>query len=162
MIGLDAVTRPLEPGDAARLTRMFSRLSPETVYRRFFTSMPVLDSRILRALTSVDHVQHEALVVAVGDEIVALASYHRHKDDPAVADIAVLIEDGWQHHGLGRLLTRRLTRLARERGVEQFHADVLADNAPAVGLVRRMARTAQAKFESGELVFDLPLVAPAA
>lgn len=163
MIGLDPVVRPLAPGDADRLVRMFSRLSNETVYRRFFTSMTKLDSRMLGALTAVDHDRHEALVVAVGGEIVALASYHRGVDDPATADVAVLIEDGWQHHGLGRVLMRRLTRLARSRGVVQFHADVLADNAPAVGLVRRLARgSARARLESGELVYDLPLVAPAA
>ena len=159
MIGVDARVRPLQDDDAVRLVRMFHRLSAQTVVRRFFTLMPKLDGPVLRALTSIDHRRHEVLVAAVGDEIVALADYHVHRDDPTVADVAVLVEDGWQHHGLGRRLMRQLTRLARERGIEQFHADVLADNRPAIGLIRRLsgAGAPGPRFESGELVFDLPL-----
>lgn len=164
MIGVDARVRrwSTEAGDDERLRRMFDRLSPETRWRRFFTAMPVLDSRVFAALTSVDHVRHEAFVALVGDEMVALASYHRRADDPAFADVAVVVEDDWQHHGLARRLMRQLVRTARAHGVQSFHADVLADNTKAVGLIRRMAReSAHGRLESGELEFDLPLT-PAA
>lgn len=157
MIGLDAVPRPFEPGDAARVVRMFGRLSPATVHKRFFTVSAKLDGPLLRALVDVDHERHEALVVPVGDEVVALASYHVRRDDPTVADVAVLVEDGWQHHGLGQRLVRRLGRLAERRGVVAFHADVLPDNQPVVGLIHRTNRTPQAHFTGGELSFDLPL-----
>ena len=163
MIGVDARVRPLDPvEDAARVERMFWRLSPETKFRRFFTAMPKLDRRVFAALMDVDHARHEAVVALVGDEIVALASYHVSRHDPTVADVAVVVEDDWQHYGLARRMMRTLTRLARSRGVTTFHADVLADNQKAVGLIRRMAReSARPKLESGELVYDLPLL-PAA
>ena len=159
MIGLDARVRSLSPslGDAERLQRMFARLSPDTIHRRFFTLMPRLSDPLLRTLTDVDHDRHEALAVVVGDEIVALASYHRSADDPTVADIAVLVEDGWQRTGLGARLVRALTRLALARGVERFHADLLASNRPAVGLIRRYSSGSRAAFLDGELVYDLPL-----
>lgn len=160
MIGLDAVPRPLEPGDRERLVRMFDRLSRQTVQMRFFSPVR-FDAHLLDTLTAVDHERHEALVVPVGDEIVALASYHRLDGNPSVADVAVLVEDGWQHYGLGRRLMRHLARLAAVRGVAAFHADVLAENGPAVGLVRRMDRAARARFEDGGLAFDFPLT-PAA
>ena len=163
MIGLDAVVRPLtsSASDAARIQRMFSRLTPDTVHRRFFTLFPSLSPTLLRSLTDVDHDRHEALVVVVGDEFVALASYHRSSDDPSVADVAVLVEDGWQGHGLGRRLVRGLTKLAVSRGVERFHADLLASNRAAVGLIRRFGSSSRGAFVDGELVYDLPLV-PAA
>lgn len=162
MIGVDARVRPLLPEDAARIERMFWRLSPETRFRRFFTPMPKLDRRVMAALMDVDHQRHEAVVALVGDEVVALASYHVRRDDPSVADVAVVVEDDWQRYGLGRRLMRALTKLARSRGVTVFHADVLADNAKAVGLIRRLAReSARGRLEGGELEFDLPL-APAA
>jgi GNAT superfamily N-acetyltransferase len=161
MIGLYPLVRPLADDDRVRLQRMFLRLSPRTVHRRFFTLLAQLDGPVLERLVAVDHERHEALVAAVGDEIVALVSYHRQADDPSVADIAVLVEDGWQHHGLGRRLVRQLTRLARQRGVMQFHADVLADNDQAIGLIRRTRRAGgpRATFEGGELAYDLPLTA---
>jgi GNAT superfamily N-acetyltransferase len=162
VIGLHSVPRPLTPDDADRLVRMFARLSRETVYRRFFTLMPALEGSILKALTTVDHDRHEALVVTVGDEIVALASYHRSAHDPSVADVAVLVEDAWQHHGVGRRLVRRLARLAAERGIERFHADVLADNRNALGMIRRMSRDTRGRLDEGAMAFDLPLVAAAA
>jgi len=157
MIGLDPRIRRLEPGDAARLQRMFRRLSRETVIRRFFTFMPTLKEPALQALTSVDHDTHEALAVVVGDEIVALASYHRSPSDPALADVAVLVEDGWQHHGLGRVLVRRLAQQAAERGITTFHADVMAGNRAATGLIRRMDRTTRARWNGDVLSYDLPL-----
>ena len=157
MIGLYAKARPLEHGDDVRLARMFDRLSRETVHRRFFTLMPKLEGSLLHSLTDVDHDRHEALVVQIGEELVAMASYHRRRDDPAVADVAVLVEDEWQHTGLGARLSRQLSRLARSRGVERFHADVLADNRPAIGLVHRMSDVERGRFEAGELAYDLPL-----
>ena len=161
MIGLYTPPRPLVPGDDdARLARMFQRLSRETVLRRFFTLVPKLEGPLLRAMTDVDHDNHEALVVAVGDEIVAVASYHRSPDDPTVADVAVVVEDGWQHTGLGRRLTAQLSRLARDRGIERFHADVLADNRAALGLIHRMNERSAGRFEHGEIVYDLPLSRP--
>jgi GNAT superfamily N-acetyltransferase len=159
VIGLDARIRPLRPDDVARLVRMFDRLSPETVTRRFFTLMPKLSDPMLRMLMAIDHDTHEAVVVQVGDEIIALASYHRRQGDPSVADVAILVEDGWQHHGLGRRLMRSLGRLASSRGVTLFHADVLADNRPAIGLIQRMARQPRGTWSGDGLAYDLPLVA---
>ena len=161
MIGLDARVRPVSADDADRLQRMFARLSPDTVHRRFFTLMPRLCETMLRTLCEVDPEAGEALVVVVGDEIVALASYHRLADAPSVADVAVLVEDGWQHSGLGSRLVRALRRRALARGVERFHADLLASNRPVVGMIRRLSPGARAAFVDGELVYDLPL-APAA
>lgn len=159
MIGLDARIRPWEDLDQARLQRMFTRLSRQTVVQRFFTLTQTPNEPLLRGLAQVDHDHHEALVIPVGDEIIALASYHLDHNDPTRADIAVLIEDAWQHHGLGRLLVRRLSRLAVERGVTAFHADVLFQNTAARGLIRRMDRQARATLDGIAISYELPLQA---
>lgn len=157
----EVIVRGLAPGDADRLVRMFARLSPQTVYRRFFTVMPRLDGRVLASLVGVDGESVDALVLAVGEEIVGIASYHRSASDPALADVAVVVEDGWQHHGLGTQLMSRLAALAATRGITSFHADVLADNRPAVRMITHMNRHARARFDGGTLEYDLPLL-PAA
>lgn len=136
---------------------MFGRLSADTIHRRFFTGMPTLSGPLLHQLVSVDHDAHEAVVITVGEEIVGLASYHRHPDDPSTADVAILVEDGWQHHGIGVRLMRHLTALASERGVDQFHADVLAENRSAIALIKRLSRGIRAQFDAGTLVYDLPI-----
>ena len=158
MIGLDGRVRPVHEDDAPRLTRMFGRLSDGTIRRRFFSLTPAIHpDPVVRALVDVDHGLSDALVLEVGDEIVAIASYHVRPDDPSVADIAVLVEDGWQHHGIGGRLTRQLSRLARRHGISTFHADVLADNRDAVRLIRHGNHGARASFAFGELAYDLPL-----
>lgn len=161
MIGLDLQVRPVQPTDADAIRRMFSRLSPETIHRRFFTLLPSLDDRTLHRLVDVDHEWQEAVVAIVGREIIGLASFHRWRDDPATADVAIVVEDAWQHHGIGRHMARRLARVAATRGVERLHADVLADNRSASGLIRRVASGSKARFADGTLSYDLP-VSPAA
>jgi len=125
------VARPVEGTDAERVQRLFERLSPESVYRRFFTLFPAPPANVLRQLTDVDHVDHEALAVLDGDEIVALASWDRPAHATDEAEIAILVEDSWQHRGLGRALLRMLSGEAARRGISVLNATVLADNHPA-------------------------------
>jgi RimJ/RimL family protein N-acetyltransferase len=123
--------RPVEAGDADRVRRLFQRLSPESVYRRFFTLFPAPPASVLRRLTVVDHRDHEALAVLEGDEIVAIASWDRPAQSADEAEIAVLVEDAWQHKGLGRSLVRMLTAEAARSGIAVLNATVLAENHPA-------------------------------
>ena len=157
MIGVDPEVRLFGEGDDERLARMVGRLSPNTMYRRFFAAHPTLSAEMLRALSAVDHERHEAVVALVGGEMIGLASYHRNDDDPGEAEIAVMVEDAWQHHGVGGRLTRRLARLARDRGLASFHATVLADNQDAVRLIRHSNPSTTAAFDHGQLSYELPL-----
>jgi GNAT superfamily N-acetyltransferase len=134
------VVRPVEIGDLERVRRLFGRLSPESVYRRFFTMFPAPPASVLRHLTAVDHADHESLAALEGDEIVALASWDRAPADEAEAEIAVLVEDAWQHRGLGRALVRMLTAEAARHGIAVLNATVLADNYPARHLATTVAR----------------------
>lgn len=161
MIGLDLRVRPVGPQDADAVRRMFARLSPETIHRRFFTLLPALDDRTLQRLVEVDHDANEAVAAFVGREIIGLASYHRRREDQATADVAILVEDAWQQLGVGRRLVRLLARMAAERGVERLHADVLAENRSASGLIRRVAAGSKGSLADGTLSYDLP-VSPAA
>ena len=102
-----STVRPIEPGDADRLERMFFRLSPTTIYRRFFSPIHEPSPRMLMWLTNVDHDRREALVALDGDEIVAVARYDG-RAGATEAEIAVTVEDAWQHRGVGRRLARRL------------------------------------------------------
>jgi GNAT superfamily N-acetyltransferase len=118
---------PMTPADAERLVRFHSGLSPETVYRRFFSFHPELSPDELYRFTHVDHRDREAIVASDGTEIVAVARFDR-SPDPAVAEVAFVVADPWQGRGLGSVLFRRLAERARAVGVRQFAADTLAEN----------------------------------
>ena len=148
----------LTADDCQRLIRMFDRVSPASRYRRFFSPVPVLRPSVLRALSDVDHQDREALVARAGDEIVGIAHYFRDRDDPDTAEIAVLVEDGWQRRGVGQLLMRELGRVARRRGITTLAATTLPDNSGAVALARNVDPNVSRSWDGGMigLVTHLP------
>jgi GNAT superfamily N-acetyltransferase len=131
-------TRPVRPTDQTLFCRLWGRLSRESVYRRFHAPVHTLPEESVRRLVTVDHDLREAVVAVVGGEVVGVARYDRPLDDPSTAEIAVLVEDAWQGVGLGRQLLGELTALAARRGVRSLTATVQSDNAPALGLARRL------------------------
>src|SRR5207245_2589352 len=56
------VVRPVRPDDDLRLRRTSERLSPQTIYRRFFSPLHALPPDLLHRFTNVDHDDREALV----------------------------------------------------------------------------------------------------
>jgi len=135
---LTVATRPVQPADQTLFCRLWSRLSPETVYRRFHAPVHTLPEETVRHLVTVDHDQREAVVAVVGGEVVGVARYDRPLDDPSTAEIALLVEDAWQGVGLGRQLLSDLTARAARRGVRTLTATVQPDNEPVLGLLRRV------------------------
>jgi GNAT superfamily N-acetyltransferase len=148
--------RTLRPDDGERLRRLFFRLSPLSVYRRFLSPLPAPSEEGLRRLLDVDHSEREALAALDGDEIVGVARYARRPGSSS-ADIAVVVADDWQRDGLGHLLLERLTRLARMRAIQYFEATVLGDNRPALELVRQLFPDYRAHWETGVAEFQIPL-----
>ena len=126
--------RVIRADDEARLERLFYRLSPETVYRRFFTLYTTPPSGALHKLADLDHDTRDAIVAVVDDEIVGVARYASVA--PGVAEVAVLVEDAWQGHGLGRRLLTCVAALARVHGITNLTATVLAENRGAVAMLR--------------------------
>jgi GNAT superfamily N-acetyltransferase len=131
-----ATTRPVQTEDAARFVRLWTRLSPETVYRRFHAPLRRLPETEVRRPLDVDHDLREAIVAVVHDEVVGAARYDRSPLDRSSAAFAVMVEDAWQGRGVGRRLLIELTELAGSRGVRTCTASVLADNTPMLWLIQ--------------------------
>lgn len=145
--GVAVLFRPILPEDRVRYERLFTRLSPETLYRRFMTPVPRIDERLLDHLVHVDYRDRLALVALVGDEIVGVARYDRTGD--VVAEVAVIVEDAWQGRGIGSRLLWRISAAARARAVDAFEAEVLGDNRPMMGLLAVIAEELETRVASG-------------
>ena len=153
--GATAHLRPIRPDDADGLRRLHSRLSPETIYFRFFAPLPKLPDKDVARFTEVDHIDRIALVAEVGDEIVGVVRYDRVT--PTDAEVAFSIEDAHQGRGLGSVFLEHVAAAARERGVQRFIATVLPSNRRMLGVFRDAGYVVKAEFEDGvvELSFDL-------
>jgi GNAT superfamily N-acetyltransferase len=138
--------RPLERDDRERLAAAFARLGEETRRRRFLSSAGRLSDRDLDALTDIDHHAHEALaaVEARTGRILGIARYIRLPPEPSAAEVAVAVDDGWQHRGIGRRLLTELADRARAEGVTRLTAYVGSDNAPVHRWIARLGGVALA------------------
>jgi acetyltransferase len=121
--------------DGERLRRMFSRLSSETIYLRFHIPYKDVPEPMLVLMLEVDHPDKEFLVAfSEEEEIVGHAMYAR-LGDGAEAEMAIIVEDGWQSKGVGKLLLRRLAEEAKRRSIETFSGLVLVENRRMLGLI---------------------------
>lgn len=140
----------LEPGDGESLRRFFFRLSPESRYRRFMSPVVRPEQARPERLLDVDHRDREALVGLVGGEIVGVARYVRYSSTD-VADLAVVVADDWQRHGLATRMLSALADAALAAGIRNFRLTMQADNRPVVGLVRRLYPAARLAMSGGVL-----------
>ena len=74
---------------------------------------------------------------------------------PGTTEIAIVVEDGWQHRGLGSLLLDALLAAAAERrNLRVFTADVLADNRPMLRVLSRLADIRRRESNHGILTLE--------
>mgnify|MGYP001567659796 CR=1 FL=1 len=151
------VLRPIDAADTERLIAAHDQLSPEARRLRFFSAHPVMTQEEAAYFTHVDHVDREAFVVTWQDQIVAVARYDRV--GPEEAEIAFVVGDAYQGHGLGSLLLDRLGEHARDVGITRFVADTFGDNRPAIGLLRHWSTQRKTSFDSGFMHFEMEIPA---
>src|SRR5215210_1919733 len=137
IVGRDARAvsmRVATPDDKEKLRRMFSRLSPKTIYGRFHLGYPRVPEQMLDLMLDVDHYDKEALFAVAEEEIVGHAMYVKLADS-GDAEVAFVVEDEWQSKGVGKLLLFELAEKGRLRGVETFAGQVLAENRRVLSLL---------------------------
>ena len=119
--------RPIRPEDSTRLMKFHEGLSSQSVYRRFFYMHPHLTSAEIERFTHVDYVDRLALVVVDGERLVAVGRYERIPET-SEAEVAFVVADEFQHHGIGTLLLEHLADAAVTRGIATFVAQTLTEN----------------------------------
>ena len=142
--------RAVRPDDRERIVRAFQALDRRSVYLRFFSHKKKLSNEELRRVTECDGISEAVLVATVGsgdqEIIVGLANYVR---SGAAADIAFAVEEDFQGRGIASRLLWQLVDMARVNGIEQFQADVLAENQPMLAVLRNSGLRMRTSLEQG-------------
>jgi acyl-CoA synthetase (NDP forming)/GNAT superfamily N-acetyltransferase len=147
--------RPIRPDDADRLRAMHGRLSPDTVYMRFFSMVRTLSARDVERLTTVDHDDRVALVALLRDEMVGVVRYARQRGTEA--EVAVVVEDAHQGRGLGPVMLEHLAAAAEERGIERFTASVLPSNRRMLDVFTSFGFDVQRQLADGYVELSYPI-----
>ena len=101
--------RPIRPDDAPRLVAFHNDLLPRSVFLRFFTFHTELSPKEVERFTCVDYVNRLALVAEIEDRLIAVGRYDSAPGDTE-AEVAFVVADDFQHHGIGALLLDELAR----------------------------------------------------
>jgi acyl-CoA synthetase (NDP forming)/RimJ/RimL family protein N-acetyltransferase len=145
--GATAHLRPIRPDDADRLVEFYGRVSDDSKYFRFFAPYPTLSPRDVETFTQVDHTDRVALIVLIGDEMIAVGRYERI--DAGQAEVAFLVEDDHQGRGVGSVLLEHLAQAARERGIGRFVAEVLPHNHKMITVFSEAGYTIASRLTDG-------------
>jgi GNAT superfamily N-acetyltransferase len=133
--GQRMIVRPIRPADASLLTALHARLSPDSVYRRYFGTKPVLSAAETRRFTQIAEPWRFALVGVSADGQLGAVARYEGEPGQVDAEIALIVDDQLHHLGLGRLLLQRLIDVAVARGMTSLTAIVLASNVPMLHLL---------------------------
>lgn len=144
--------RPIRPEDQDRLSAFYDGLSRQSAYQRFFAVMKRLPPDWAHFLANVDYERRLALIAEHGPpearELIGVARYEQ-TDRVDTAEIAFVIQDGWQNRGLGTLMLDALLAAAEARGIRRFRAYVLAGNMRMIDLLVRFTDVQERVTESG-------------
>jgi RimJ/RimL family protein N-acetyltransferase len=131
--------RAFAPADRDALTATVARISPLSLYRRFFTIKRTFSDREREFFLNVDFVDHVALVAWIeeSDETMIAGGARYVVAEPGRAEVALLVLDQYQGQGIGPVLMHHLAGLARAAGLHELYAEVLPENTAMLRVFER-------------------------
>jgi len=151
--------RPLLPSDEFAFRSFFYSLQAETVYYRYFYNRKLFShSAIQEQWANVDYRKSMSLVGFVSrgghKEMMSIGSYAAAEKE-GFAEIALVVREDFQGHGLGSHLLRELEKIAKENSYKGFVADVLKENSRMIHVFRKRYPKSRSTFEHGEITLEM-------
>jgi RimJ/RimL family protein N-acetyltransferase len=145
--------RAIRPDDDDRLRAFHRQLSPDSIVFRFFHFLPELSAQDAAHFTQLDYVDRMALVATTGEgdaeEIIGVVRYDHIGE--VKAEVAFVIVDRWQGHGIATALLHRLAAYARTKGFTTFVAVTMGNNARMIEVLRNSGFPWSAQYSEGTL-----------
>ncbi len=153
--GRPYVVRPIQPGDAGMLQDFVHKLSPESRYFRFASTLRELSTSMLARFTLIDYDREMALVAiyperraAPGretpdeDRIIAVSRYITNPDRSS-AEFSLAVADEFGGQGVGSRMMLSLMDIARSKGLSTIEGLVLSRNANMLRLMSALGFSVQ-------------------
>ncbi len=158
--GLEVRFRAIKPSDEEEMRRLFYRFSDEAVYYRYFSSIKAMPHNKMQKYVNVDYRKVMSIVGVVGEagqgQIIAEARFVKDNGNPPFADVAFVVDETYQGVGIATFMYQMLQRLAKDRGIHGFTADVLSSNTSMMKVFEKGAGPLKAKLEYGAYSLTIP------
>ncbi|MCG3138575.1 MAG: hypothetical protein HJJLKODD_02440 [Phycisphaerae bacterium] len=152
--------RPIKPSDEPILKDMFYSLQERSRYLRFHGPMKAFPHTRLQVFCNVDYDDEMTLIGLTGqpgeEEVVAIGCFIREKEHDE-AEVAFTVRDDWQNLGLGTTLFCKLVEIARQKGIDTFHAEVLSENILMLKVFHNGPAAVSTKTEEGVVHITMDL-----
>ena len=159
-----ALVRAIHPEDKPSLLEAFASLDIESVRTRFFSPKASLSSDELEYFTEVDFFNHVAIGVGSLEEEqmipIGIGRYIVDSDQPKKAEIALTVDEMYRGIGVGSLMLRHLCEIARENGIEKFHAVMLEDNTKMLHVLQRSQLPLHTSCADGVMEMEIDITKP--
>jgi len=158
--GTQIFFRPVRPTDEPALSKMLYSLSRKSIKTRYMTHTMTFEHKDVQQLTNIDYRRDISIVGTVpgisGEQIVALAQYFLDPKTRA-AEVAFIVQDEWQQKGMGTFLLDYITKIAEQRGVKRFYAEVLPINKPMLAVFYNSGYDVSTEFDGDvySITYDL-------
>jgi acetyltransferase len=142
--GTPVLLRPIKPEDEGLVKEMLEICSDQTLYFRYFRLIKEFPHSFLIRFTQNDYDREIGLAafgVPPAPEVMMGVGRLVMDPDRETAEFAVIVADPWQGKGLGEKLIERVTDIARDYGVKSLWGEVLAENVPMLGLMKKTGFT---------------------
>jgi RimJ/RimL family protein N-acetyltransferase len=151
--------RALRPDDRSGLLAAVGRSSPLSLYRRFFSPKRRFTEEEIERFVNVDFVNHVALVAVLeeGDPNIIIGGCRYIVVEPGRAEVAFVVVDHYQGQGIGAALMRHLAGIARDAGLKELTAEVLADNISMLKVFEKSGLRFSTSREAGIVHVSLQL-----
>jgi RimJ/RimL family protein N-acetyltransferase len=151
--------RAIKPSDEDGMRRLFYRSSDEAVYTRYFSPIKTMPHSRMQEYVNVDYSNTLSIVGLIGEpgngKIIAEARFVR-QNNSSYADVAFIVDENHQNLGIAGFMYKTLVRLARERGIKGFTADVLASNKAMLKVFEKGGHIVNFRFEEGVYSLKIP------
>ena len=156
--GSTVEVRPARPQDAEAVRAMHAALSPDNMYLRFFSMSPAAAGQEARRVCREPDSDHAALLAWQDDRLAGVGAYEL-SGKPGVAEVAFAVPDDLHGRGIASLLLEHLVWQARQRGLEAFTAETLAENSAMLRVFADAGLPARRRIsgDTVELTFPLPV-----
>jgi acetyltransferase len=143
--GGTVLLRPIRPEDGAAHVEFFNRLTPDDVRYRMFVRVRELQPAQLARFTQIDYDREMAFIATRPglegiDETLGVGRVVADPDNVS-AEFAVTVRSDLKGKGLGRMLMDKLIAYCRARGTREIVGEALPQNAPVIGLVKKLGFT---------------------